>query len=266
MADDPTNPDGRINTERRGHLLLIGIDRPHKYNGFTPKMGQELGDAYTLLERDDDLRCGVLHAVGPHTTAGLDMPAMAPHRAKGEPIYGEGNIDCFGLKGPHRSKPMVAAVQGITYTIGIELMLACDIVIAADDCRFSQLEVQRNLVATGGATIRMVRRAGWGNAMRYLLTDDEFDAETALRFNYIQEIVPAGQQLNRAIELAEKICAQAPLAVRGTIGNSRKYLEEGFHAAVAELATVNIELGKTNDAKEGLAAFVEKRPAKFTGT
>jgi enoyl-CoA hydratase/carnithine racemase len=76
MADDPTNPDGRINTEPRGHLLLIGIDRPHKYNGFTPKMGQELGDAYTVLERDDDLRCGVLHAVGPHTTAGLDMPAM----------------------------------------------------------------------------------------------------------------------------------------------------------------------------------------------
>jgi enoyl-CoA hydratase len=150
MAEDPSNPDGRINTERRGHLLLIGIDRPHKYNGFTPKMGQELGDAYTLLERDDDLRCGVLHAVGPHTTAGLDMPAMAPHRAKGGPIYGEGNIDCFGLKGPHRSKPMVAAVQGITYTIGIELMLACDIVIAADDCTFSQLEVQRNLVATGG--------------------------------------------------------------------------------------------------------------------
>ncbi|MFP6774313.1 MAG: enoyl-CoA hydratase-related protein [Alphaproteobacteria bacterium] len=102
--------------------------------------------------------------------------------------------------------------------------------------------------------------------MRYLLTDDEFDAETALRFNYIQEIVPAGQQLDRAIELAEKICAQAPLAVRGTIANSRKYLEEGFHAAVAVFATVNIELGKTNDAKEGLAAFVERRPAKFTGT
>jgi enoyl-CoA hydratase/carnithine racemase len=112
----------------------------------------------------------------------------------------------------------------------------------------------------------MVQRAGWGNAMRYLLTDDEFDAETALRFNYIQEIVPAGQQLDRAIELAEKICAQAPLAVRGTIANSRKYLEEGFHAAVAVFATVNIELGKTNDAKEGLAAFVERRPAKFTGT
>ena len=100
MAEDPSNPDGRINTERRSYLLLIGIDRPHKYNGFTPKVGQELGDAYTLLERDDDLRCGVLHAVGPHTTAGLDMPAMAPHRAKGGPIYGEGKIDCFGLKGP----------------------------------------------------------------------------------------------------------------------------------------------------------------------
>ena len=266
MADDPSNPDGRINTERRGPLLLVGIDRPQKFNGFTPKMTMELGDAYSLLERDDELRCGVLHAVGPHTTAGLDMPKMAPHRAKGAPLYGEGNIDCFGLVGPHRSKPLVAAVQGITYTIGIELMLACDIVIAAEDCRFSQLEVQRNLMATGGATIRMVQRAGYGNAMRYLLTDDEFDAETALRFNYIQEVVPTGQQLDRAIKLAEKICAQAPLAVRATIANSRKYLEHGFAAAVADFATVNVDLGKTNDAKEGLAAFVEKRPAKFTGT
>ena len=112
----------------------------------------------------------------------------------------------------------------------------------------------------------MVQRAGWGNAMRYLLTDDEFDAETALRFNYIQEVVPVGRQLDRAIELANKICAQAPLAVRGTIANSRKYLEEGFAAAVAEFATVNVELGETKDAQEGLAAFLEKRPAKFTGT
>jgi enoyl-CoA hydratase/carnithine racemase len=266
MADDPSNPDGRINMERRGSLLLMGIDRPHKFNGFTPKMTMELGDAYSLLEWDDELRCGVLHAVGPHTTAGLDMPKMAPHRATSAPLFGEGNIDCFGLVGPHHSKPLVAAVQGITYTIGIELMLACDIVIAAEDCRFSQLEVQRNLMATGGATIRMVQRAGYGNAMRYLLTDDEFDAATALRFNYIQEVVPTGQQLDRAIKLAEKICAQAPLAVRATIANSRKYLEHGFAAAVADLATVNVDLGKTSDAKEGLAAFVEKRPAKFTGT
>ena len=102
--------------------------------------------------------------------------------------------------------------------------------------------------------------------MRYLLTDDEFDSETALRLNYIQEIVPVGQQLSRAIELAEKICIQAPLAVRRTIANSRKYLEQGFAAAVDELTTVNIELGETNDAKEGLAAFQARRPAKFTRT
>ena len=266
MAENPTNPDGRINIERRGPILLIGIDRPHKYNSFTPKMSRELGEAYTALENDPSLHCGVLHAVGPHTTAGLDMVAVAPHQDEAGAVFGKGNIDYLGLRGSHRTKPMVMAVQGITFTLGVELLLACDIVVTTDDCRFSHLEVQRNLVASGGAIIRMALRAGWGNAMRYLLTDDEFDSETALRINYIQEIIPVGQQLSRAIELAEKICIQAPLAVRRTIANSRKYLEQGFAAAVNELATVNVELGETNDAKEGLAAFQEERPAKFTGT
>ena len=88
-------------------------------------------------------------------------------------------------------------MQGITFTIGIELMLAADVVVAASDCRFSQLEVKRGIMATGGATIRMVERAGWGNAMRYLLTGDEFDVATALRLGFVQEVTAPGDQLNR---------------------------------------------------------------------
>ncbi|MDP6345168.1 MAG: enoyl-CoA hydratase-related protein, partial [Alphaproteobacteria bacterium] len=136
---------------------------------------------------------------------------------------------------------------------------------AGDDCRFTQFEVKRNLMATGGATLRMVIRAGWGNAMRYLLTDDEFDAATALRLNYVQEVVPADQVLDRAVEIALNICAQSPLAVRATIANARKYLQEGYGPAVAEFDHVNVNLRRSKDAEEALAAFIEKRPPRFTG-
>ena len=265
MAEDASNPDGRITVEKRGNLMLIGIDRPHKLNGFTPKMLGEIGDAYTQMEQDDDVWCGVLHAVGAHTTAGLDLPKVAPFMASGKRLYGDDNVDPMGLMGRRRSKPMVAAVQGITYTIGIELMLACDIVIAAEDCRFSQLEVKRNIMAAGGATIRMVERAGWGNAMHILLTGKEFDAADALRFNFIQEVVPTGTQLDRAVEIAQEICAQGPMAVRATIENSRTYVEQGFDAAVGKFAKVNKRLLAMEDAKEGVQSFIEKRPPAYKG-
>jgi enoyl-CoA hydratase/carnithine racemase len=265
MAEDASNPDGRITVEKRGHLMLIGIDRPHKLNGFTPKMLTEIGDAYTRMEEDDDVWCGLLHAVGPHTTAGLDLPKVAPFMAAGKRLYGEENVDPMGLMGRRRSKPMIAAVKGITYTIGIELMLSCDIVIAAEDCRFSQLEVKRNIMAAGGATVRMVERAGWGNAMLILLTGKEFDAADALRYNFVQEVVPTGSEFDRAVEIAEEICAQGPMAVRATIENSRTYVEHGFDEAVGHFAKTNKRLLAMEDAKEGVQSFIDKRPPVYKG-
>ena len=156
--DTPTPPEGRIVTEQRGAVWLIGIDRPAKLNGFTPRMFRELGEAYTRLDDDPALRVGVLHAMGPHFTAGLDLPTIAPLMRSGEKAVPLGLVEPTDLGTPgyrRRTKPMVVAVQGITYTLGIELMLAADIVVAADDCRFSQLEVKRGIMATGGATLRM---------------------------------------------------------------------------------------------------------------
>src|SRR5882672_3682185 len=180
--------DGSITTAQRDGLFLIGIDRPAKLNGFTPVMLRGLAQAYTAFEREPRARCAVVFAEGPHFTAGLDLPKVAPYLGGNTLLVEEGEIDPFGLRPPFRSKPVVVAVQGICFTLGVELMLAADIVIAASDARFAQLEVKRGLLPTGGATIRMVERTGWGNAMRYLLTGDEFDAQTALRLGFIQEI------------------------------------------------------------------------------
>ena len=261
----PTNENGRIVTELNNGVFGIGIDRPEKLNGFTPHMMRAMAQAYTVYEHNQEARCAVVYAEGKHFTAGLDLPKMAPHLGSDSLLVEDDEIDPFDLRAPFRGKPVIFAVQGICFTLGIEMMLAADIVIASSDCRFSQLEVKRGLMPTGGATIRMVERAGWGNAMRYLLTGDEFDAATALRLGFVQEVVEPGQQLERAIELARSIVEQAPLAVRETIRNARSALYDGPAQARAAFGKTQRALLASEDFQEGLCSFKEKRVPKFSG-
>ena len=264
----PIHPEGSIDLEVRNGVLLIGINRPNKRNGFTPKMYRELGEAYTRLDDDPTLRVGVLHAMGEHFTAGLDLPTIAPLMQRGEKAVPLGLVDPLdlGMEGYRRRiKPMVVAVQGITYTLGIELMLAADIVVAADNCRFSQLEVKRGIMATGGATLRMAERAGMGNALLHLLTGDEFGSAEAFRLNFVQRVVPAGAQLNEAIKIAEAIAVQGPLAVVATRQNVLKAVEQGPLVAMHDFISVQKTLSNSDDAKEGVQSFIEKRAARFTG-
>ena len=127
------------------------------------------------------------------------------------------------------------AVQGTCLTLGIELMLASDIVVAADSATFAQLEVARGILPFGGATIRFPRAVGWGNAMRWILTGDTFDAAEALRIGLVQEVVPHGQQHARGLELAHRVAAQAPLAVQAALANARIAVRDGDAAAEAAL-------------------------------
>lgn len=268
MNTPASSSEGCIDTSVVGEVLQICINRPAKRNGFTPKMFRELGEAYTRLDDDPDLRVGVLCAEGAHFTAGLDLPSMAPLMQRGEKAVPAGLVDPLdlGMEGyRRRTKPMVVAVKGITYTLGIELMLAADIVVAAADCRFSQLEVQRGIMATGGATLRMAERAGAGNALLHLLTADIFDSTEALRLHFVQQVVPAGEELAQAHCIARAIAAQAPLAVQATLHNVRKAIEMGPQMAMQEFLSVQQGLSRSADAAEGLRAFIEKRPARFQG-
>ena len=267
MTDDAaTDPaEGRITTEVRERLLLIGIDRPAKLNGFTPDMWRQASEAFTRLDEDDDLWCGVLFAHGAHFTAGLDLPKWHDRMRTGERGRPTDRVDPTGL-GRRCTKPIVTAVKGYTYTLGIEMMLAGDIVVAAEDSRFRQHEPLRGIHAAGGATIRFVQRGGWGNAMYHLLTSDEFDAAEAYRIGLVQEVVPAGTQLDRAIEIAEVICTNAPLAVQATKESSARYVREGEEACVAALGPTQARLASSADAAEGVAAFRERRAGSFTGS
>lgn len=265
MSTAPRNPDGQIVVEQRGNVLLIGIDRPEKRNGFTPKMFEELAAAYSRLERSEDLFVGLVHALGDHFTAGLDMPKIAPLRREGRPLYPSSEVDPFNLREPYRRKPTVIALKGICFTVAIELMLASDVAVAADNCRFSQLEVKRGIMAGCGATIRMVQRAGWGNAMKILLTGEEFDAQEAFRLNFVQQVVASGQEFEVALQIAQDIAAQAPLAVQATIENARISQGDGSLVAASKILSTQHRLYNTRDAEEGVLSFQEKRVARFVG-
>ena len=255
-----------VSVERDGHVLIIGLNRPEKRNAFTLEMLADLSRAYALLESDESLRAGVLFAHGDHFTAGLDLVNVGPAIAGGNDPLPEDGRDPWRLDGTW-STPIVAAVQGRCLTLGIELLLAADIRVAAADARFAQIEVLRGIYPFGGATLRFPREVGWGNAMRWILTGDEFDAGEAHRIGLVQEIAPsAGAALTRAREIAHTIAdSAAPLGVRATLASAHRARDEGDAAAIAALRPEVTRLFATADATEGVQSFVERRAAKFSG-
>ncbi len=256
-----------ISVERRGHVLLIGLDRAEKLNAFTPEMIRELAAAYTLLDKDKTLRCGVLWAAGSDFTAGLDMPAIAKHIPKVifQPFIPRGMVDPWGVSTPPCSKPLVTAINGRCFTLGIELLLCNQITVAADNATFSQYEVSRGLFPFGGGTVRWPLAVGTNNAYRYMLTGDWFDAHEAQRIGLVQEVVSAGEELTRAIELAEKIAAQAPLGVAAVLRSTRLAQEKGTATALGKLNWQILRLFLSKDAKRGVEAFKNRTTAEFKG-
>lgn len=257
----------RVTVERDGHVLLIGVNRPQKRNAWDLATIDEVGAAYELLGTDDDLRVGVVFGHGDHFSAGLDLAEVGPRVAENGPraLGGSHAYDPFGVWGPAVPKPVLLAVQGISYTLSIELALASDIVVAAGDVRFRQLEIGRGILPFGGATFRAPQALGWGNAMRFLLTAEEFGAEEAFRIGLVQEVVAPGEQVARARALAEVIAAQAPLGVRATLANARVGRALGPQAARDDLIEQLPGVLGSQDAAEGLLSFVERRAARFTG-
>lgn len=254
-------------TERRGHVFLIGVNRPEKRNAFNLEVIDGFSRAYEELGTDPELRVGVVYAVGDHFSAGLDLAEVGAKVAQVGPaaLAGTHQFDPWGMWAPPVPKPVVLAVQGIAYTLSIELALAADIVIAAEDVRFRQLEIGRGIMPFGGATLRAAAQLGWGNAMRYLLTAEEFGAVEAYRIGLVQEVVPVGEQLQRAEQIAQLIAEQAPLGVQATLASARVARDEGEEAAREHLKEVLAQIMTSEDAAEGVRSFLERRQARFVG-
>jgi enoyl-CoA hydratase/carnithine racemase len=257
----------KISVEENGHVLMIALNRPEKRNAFDLEMYRDLSLAYGELHHNSNLRCGLLFAQGDHFTAGLDLNEWATPFSKGRfPDLPENSIDPLGLDDENKlCKPLVMAVQGVCLTIGLELLLATDIRVAASDTRFGQIEIKRGIYPVGGATVRLMQEVGWGNAMRYLLTADEISAGEAFRIGLVQELTEPQKQLDRALDIANMISRQAPLGVKATLTSARIARSQGEKSAIARLLPDLIPLMESEDFKEGIQSFIERREAKFKG-
>ncbi|WP_425915503.1 crotonase/enoyl-CoA hydratase family protein [Acinetobacter sp. TSRC1-2] len=259
-----SHQQGKVSREIRGSLCLIGLDRAAKRNAFDSHLIHDLSLALTEYEDHPELRCAVIFAHGEHFTAGLDLVELQPKLESGVFNFDDAQINPWGTSGRQRKKPVIVAVQGYCYTAGIELMLNADIVIAQDNTQFAQMEVQRGILPFGGATVRFVQVAGWTKAMRYLLTGDTFDAQTALGLNLINEITTE-LPLKRAIELADRIAQAAPLAVQATLASAKEAAEQGAETAFSNLQQHLTPLLKTQDVQEGVMAMLQRRAPQFKG-
>ncbi|MDJ0395846.1 crotonase/enoyl-CoA hydratase family protein [Rhodococcus sp. G-MC3] len=264
MSDWSSPP--AVTVEREGHVLLMGLNRPNKRNAVTKQLLTELAQAYGKLESDESLWCGVLFAHGQHFTGGLDLADVGADLAAGTFELPAGARDPWRLDDPW-TKPVVAAAHGWVMTLGIELLLAADIVIASADARFKQMENRRGIYPFGGASFRFPQTAGWGNAMRWILTGDEFDADEAYRIGLVQEIAPdptAALATARAIAatIAERC---APLGVQTTLASAHRARLSGEQAAIEQLRPDIARLLRTADGVEGMRSFIERRDAVFTG-
>ena len=246
-----------------GSVWCIELTRTEKMNAFTLDMYEQLASALEKLEEDPALHCGLIYTRGDHFTAGLDLGEVGPAIGAGKPLIEADRIDPMGLFGRRRSKPMVIAIHGYCLTVGIELALAMDVVVAHPDTQFGQIEVQRGIFPFGGATIRMPRTMGWGNAMRYLLTGDYFSGREAHRMGLVQELAENPEETGLAI--ARRIAAQAPLAVQEVLRNAHQSVTESEAAAIQSLMPALLKIMRTEDAAEGLQSFLERRAARFQG-
>jgi enoyl-CoA hydratase/carnithine racemase len=249
--------DSTVTTERHGRVLLVRIDRPHKRNAIDAATTAGLDAALNLLDDDPDLWAGVLAGTPVAFSAGTDLAAGA---GSATPRGGK-----YGVVRRHRTTPLIAAVEGLAYGGGFEIVLSCDLVVAARTARFALPETARGLVANCGALFRAPRALPLNIAREMLLTGDPLDAERAWSLGLVNRLVEAGEAERAAVELAERVCANAPVAQRLSLLAVAAADAEREALGWAATEQADVEVNASADAAEGVAAFREKRAPRWTG-
>jgi enoyl-CoA hydratase len=243
-----------VRTERAGSALLITIDRPEARNAVNAAVAAKLSAALDELEAAPELRVGVLTGAGGSFSAGMDLKAAL----KGEsPVIGDRGLG--GLTEAELTKPLIAAVEGFALGGGFELALACDLIVAAEDARFGLPEVKRGLIAAAGGVVRLPQRIPHHLAMEILLTGELIDGVRAGVLGIANRVVPSGETTTIALQLAEQIALNAPLALAAVKAVVRS--QDPWAAQRAESA----RLMTTADVREGMTAFAERRAPQWTG-
>ncbi len=259
MTDAATSGEPVL-VEQRDRILIITINRPEARNAVNAAVSRGLADAMDRLDDDPGLSVGILTGAGGTFSAGMDLKAFA----RGENVALKGRGLGFTERPP--AKPLIAAVEGYCLAGGCELALATDLIVASRESAFGIPEVKRGLVAGGGGLLRLPQRIPYAVAMELALTGDSLSAERAHALGLVNKLAEPGRALEAAIELAERITANGPLAVAAT----KRIIVESRDWSSAEMwhkqAEIFLPVFASNDAKEGAIAFAEKRAPRWTGT
>lgn len=258
-----------ITVERRNDIVLVGLNRPFIQNRIDPPTRLRLGEVYYQFEHDPSLRALVLFGHGPNFSRGIDVDASQQGIVTGTRVTSTATtLDILGNAAgqPRRTKPVVAVVHGDTWNLGHEIYLACDIRIAAANTEFGQDENTHGRFPGGGATVRFVREAGWGNAMRYMLTGDHWTAAESMRMGVTQQVAPTpAAALEAGVVMARKIAACGLLSIKATLASAHGYVDPVEADALSKLGAQYSALYRTEDFIEGRRAEAEGRPPKYTG-
>ncbi|HUR33947.1 MAG TPA: enoyl-CoA hydratase-related protein [Vicinamibacterales bacterium] len=267
LMDVPLGTGVTVTVERRGQIVLVGLNRPFIQNRIDPPTRLRLGEILYQYEHDPSLRALVLFGHGPHFSRGIDVDAsqagIIAGRRETTPAP---TVDLMGNGQPRRTKPMVVVAHGDTWNLGHEIYLSGDVRVAAADTRFGQDENTHGRFPGGGATVRFVREAGWGNAMRYMLTGDHWSAEESYRMGVTQQIEPTPvAALDAAVALANRMAACGPLSIKTTLASAHQVIDPVETDALSKLGAQYSALYRTEDFVEGRRAEAEGRPPKYQG-
>jgi enoyl-CoA hydratase len=247
-------------TERRGNVLLITLNRPEVRNAVNAALAEGVGKALEELDGDDSLSVGVLTGSGGFFCAGMDLGAFV----KGESSW-YGDRGFAGIAQRSARKPLIAAIEGFALAGGLEIALACDLIVAARGAKMGIPEAKRSIIAAGGALLRLPRRMPYHLVMELALTGDPFPADRFYELGVVNRLVEPGAAVDAALELAAQLGKNGPLALIA----SKQILQEQFDWSSAEMWEKQGEiigpLFNSEDAREGASAFKEKREPVWKG-
>ena len=253
--------DEAVLTERRDGVLLITINRPDARNAVNLPVAEGIAAALDTLDDDGALTVGVLTGAGTGFSAGMDLKAFVTGE---RPWVGDRGF--AGITQRAARKPLIAAIEGFAVAGGLEIALACDVIVAGRDAKLGIPEVRRSLVAAAGALLRLQQRIPYGLAMELALTGEPIDAERAHAVGLVDRLAEPGQAVAAALELAGQIARNGPLALMATkeiLASARDWDQEEFWE---RQAAVSGPVFTSSDAREGATAFAEKREPVWTGT
>ncbi|MEV6302361.1 crotonase/enoyl-CoA hydratase family protein [Actinoplanes sp. NPDC051861] len=251
--------------EQRGPILIVTMNRPRVRNALSAEMMAVMREAWDRVDTDPDIRVAILTGAGGSFCAGADLRAMTESHP-GDDLR-DANLERIDalLKGRRLSKPLIAAVEGPAVAGGTEILQATDLRVAGESARFGVSEARWGLFPLGGSAVRLPRQMPYTIAAELLLTGRHLSAAEAREFGLIGHVVPDGQALAKAVELAEMIAANGPLAVQAILRTIRETEGMPENEAFAIESKIGMQVFTSDDAKEGPRAFIEKRKPVFHG-